>query len=60
MATFGQTVEPDLARYDRYREIGTVQARLYPQLREVFEEIARLSTPAERRGGDRQPAETGA
>ncbi|MFC7581869.1 FGGY-family carbohydrate kinase [Schaalia naturae] len=60
MATFGQTVEPDLARYDRYREIGAVQARLYPQLREVFEEIARLSTPVERRGGDRQPAETGA
>jgi len=56
MATFGETVEPDLARYDRYREIGSVQARLYPQLREIFEEIAHVTAPAQRPGDDRQPA----
>ena len=43
MATFGETVEPDLARHDRYRRIGAVQAKIYPQLQELFEEIAQVT-----------------
>ncbi len=39
MAHFGETIEPDMAMHERYREIAEVQQRLYPQLKDVFEDL---------------------
>ncbi|MCT2981187.1 xylulokinase [Propionibacterium freudenreichii] len=43
MASFGETVHPDMELHERYRRIAAVHARLYPALRETFQELAALS-----------------
>ncbi|WP_022868964.1 xylulokinase [Schaalia vaccimaxillae] len=39
MATFGETIEPNTEHAETYRQIGAVQARLYPALKELFAEL---------------------
>lgn len=39
MAELGRTVEPDAARHEQYGEIAGIQRRLYPRLRDVFEDL---------------------
>lgn len=43
MAHFGGTTEPDLTLHDQYRDVAAVQRRLYPQLRDVFEDLHALA-----------------
>lgn len=43
MATFGETVQPDMELHERYKKIAAVHAKLYPQLRETFIELSKLS-----------------
>lgn len=43
MAHFGDTVEPDPVRHERYQEVAAVQRRLYPQLKDVFEDLHTLA-----------------
>ena len=39
MAHFGETIEPNMEMHERYKDIAEVQQRLYPQLKEVFEDL---------------------
>ncbi len=43
MAHFGRTTEPDLSLHDQYKDVAAVQRRLYPQLKDVFEDLHILS-----------------
>lgn len=43
MAHFGETIEPNLALHTQYQEVANIQRKLYPQLREVFEDLHTLS-----------------
>ncbi|WP_128330605.1 FGGY-family carbohydrate kinase [Apibacter sp. HY039] len=43
MASFGDTVEPDLSQTERYNEVADIQRQLYPQLKNVFEQLYNLS-----------------
>ena len=39
MARFGDTVEPDLKQTERYNEVAAIQRQLYPQLKNIFEQL---------------------
>jgi xylulokinase len=39
MAHFGETIEPHQEQKARYAEIGAIQAKIYPQMKEIFEEL---------------------
>ncbi|MCI1675631.1 MAG: FGGY-family carbohydrate kinase [Ancrocorticia sp.] len=39
MARFGETVEPNQGLRERYKEIGAIQAKIYPQMKEIFAEL---------------------
>ncbi|MDR2122462.1 MAG: FGGY-family carbohydrate kinase [Flavobacteriaceae bacterium] len=43
MARFGDTVEPNLKQTERYNEIAQIQRQLYPQLKNIFEQLHVLS-----------------
>ena len=39
MANFGDVTEPDQKTYEIYREVGEIQAKIYPALKEINNEI---------------------
>lgn len=43
MAHFGETIEPDVTQSERYREVAEIQHKLYPQLKNIFEQLYELS-----------------
>lgn len=44
MAHFGETVYPDPAKTAQYNEVAKIQRQLYPQLKDVFEQLHSLAT----------------
>lgn len=43
MAHFGITVEPSMDLHEQYREVARVQRKLYPQLKDTFQELYQLA-----------------
>lgn len=43
MANFGDTIEPNLEQSQIYNEVAGIQRQLYPQLKDVFEQLHALS-----------------
>ena len=43
MARFGDVIEPDMEMHKRYQEVAAVQQKLYPQLKETFEELHQIA-----------------
>ena len=43
MAQLGETVEPDLKQTERYNEVAQIQRQLYPQLKDIFEQLHTLA-----------------
>lgn len=43
MAKMGETIEPDMEMNERYTEIAEVQRKLYPQLKDIFEDLHNLA-----------------
>ena len=43
MAHYTDTVEPNSARHERYREVAEVQRKLYPRLQDIFEDLHDLA-----------------
>ncbi|MCF2706065.1 xylulose kinase [Arcanobacterium haemolyticum] len=39
MATFGETIEPNMENHEVYRKVGAIQSRIYPVLQELFQEL---------------------
>lgn len=43
MAHFGDTIEPNLERHAIYNEVGEIQRKLYPQLKDIFTQLHKLA-----------------
>ncbi len=43
MARFGDVITPNMEMHDRYRQVAAVQQKLYPQLKDTFEELHQIA-----------------
>ena len=43
MAQYGETIEPDMEKHEQYCDVAKVQRKLYPKLKDVFEDLYELS-----------------
>lgn len=46
MAQYGETIEPDMEKHEQYCDVAKVQRKLYPKLKDVFEDLYELSRKA--------------
>ena len=42
MASYGDTTEPDMDNYAIYGELSAIQAKIYPAMQEITEDISQF------------------
>ena len=54
MAQYSETIESDVEKHEQYCDVAKVQRKLYPKLKDVFEDLYELSRKAPRRSRNRR------